>query len=220
MIDHYDYQMAVRQRLLTLSLATTGSISLAATTTGYTRSSGSFLTDGFVIGMEVSATGFGQAVNNEPKTITAVTATTIECAGNVTESAAAGRVLNVSLPALRGWDNIPVTPVSGRPYVVEQYLPGGTQRETLGTFGELEVFPMYVVTFFGVANVGLAAVANYADAVLALFPPATVITASNGDVLRVRGEPGPFRGQLMQYQPGWCMVTVTIPLRGRTTNVI
>jgi hypothetical protein len=218
-INHYDYQLALRQRLLTLEVVTTGSISLTATTSGYTRGSGSFLTDGFAVGMEVSGSGFTDPDNNAAKTITAVAALTLECDGCTAEGAGT-RTLSVGLPELRGWENIALTPEVDRPYVTEQYLPGPTLRETLGTFAELELRPMYAVTIHAVANRGLAAAAKYADAVITLFAPGTSLTATNGDVLRVRSDVGPFRGQLLQDGPGWAMIPVTIPLRVRSVNSI
>jgi len=219
-INHYDYQLAARQLLLTLEVATTGSISLEATATGYTRASGSFITDGFAVGMEVVGTGFSDPDNNEAKTITAVTALTLDCDGCAVEAAGAGRTLSVPLPEQRQWENVPITPEQGRPYVREEYLPGPTLRESLGTFAELDLTPMYVVTIYAVANRGLAAAAKYADAIISLFAPGTTMVADNGDILRVRGDVGPFRGQLMQGVPGWASVQITIPLRVRSTNSV
>lgn len=220
MINHYDYHIAMRTKALTLSLATTGSLSLSASTSGYARSGGSFITDGFFVGMEVAGTGFGTAGNNDPKVITAVTASNLTCPGCTAETAASGRTLAVGLPALRGWENVAMSPVTGRPYVIEQYIPGPVSRETVGPLGELEVRPMYSLVVFTPANTGLAAAAKYADAITALFPPGLALTATNADILRVRGDVGPFRGQLAQHSPGWAFVPVTIPFRVRTTNSI
>jgi hypothetical protein len=211
MIDHRSYQLALRDKLLTLEVVTTGSTSLGATSTGYSRASGSFLTDGFAVGMEVVGNGFIQGANNEAKTITAVTALALTCAG---------RTISVGLPELRAWENVPVTPVTGRPYIREQYIPGPLARETLGAFGRLEARPMYGIGVYGVTNTGLGGVLDYADALLTLFAPGTAIVASNGDTLRVRSDTAPFRGQLMQHESGWAMVLVTVPLRVRTTNSI
>ena len=46
------------------------------------------------------------------------------------------------------------------------------------------------------------------------------ITASAGDVLRVRSDVGPFRGQLQQGTPGWAVVPVTFPCRIETANIV
>ncbi len=50
---------------------------LSATTTGYTRTTGSFVTNGFVVGMVVYAGGFANSENNGYSKVTAVTATTL-----------------------------------------------------------------------------------------------------------------------------------------------
>ena len=68
----------------------TGSISLGATATGYTRTTGSFVTDGFTVGMPIWVTGFPTASgNNGAKTVAAVTATTLTVAEPLTVTAAA-----------------------------------------------------------------------------------------------------------------------------------
>ena len=54
--------------------ATTGAADIAATATSYTRAVGSFVTDGFVVGQRVIASGFANAANNGVSTVTAVTA--------------------------------------------------------------------------------------------------------------------------------------------------
>lgn len=50
---------------------------LSATAGGYARSAGSFITEGFVVGQTINASGFVTAANNGNSTITAVTATTL-----------------------------------------------------------------------------------------------------------------------------------------------
>lgn len=220
MFNHRSYQLAIRTHLLTLEVATTGSLSLAASSTGYSRTSGSFVDDGFLVGMEVVGTGFSEADNNAAKTVTVVTALGLTCSGCVAESAAAGRTLAVPLPALRSWENLPLTPITGRPYVEEQYLSGPVSRGTLGPLGVLEGLPTYVLNLAVPANTGMDAARAYADALLTLFAPGTALTAGNGDVLRVRGDAAPFANQLLPRAAGWSVIPVTIPLRVRTTNVI
>ena len=59
MIDSVSVQTSFRARARTVSVATTGSVQLSATTTGYHRASGSFIADGFQAGMEITyVTGF------------------------------------------------------------------------------------------------------------------------------------------------------------------
>lgn len=228
--------LALRVKLLTLSVCTTGSVTLAATTTGYTRSTGSFLTDGFAVGMEILTSGFTTAANNGTGVITALSATvmtvssyTVTAAASaagytlaartlVTEAAAAARTLAVGLPVLRAWENNSFLPTTGSPFIEEDYLPGPVQQTTLGPLGDIEGFPMYVIKLYGVAGNGMSAPVKYADAIINLFPPRLALTLTSGDVLRVRTNPAPYRGQLMQADPGFAAITVTMPLRMRTTN--
>jgi len=73
---------------------TTGSVTLSATATKYVRTTGSFVTDNFVVGQVITAAGFGVGGNNGTKTITAVVALEITVAEALTiEAAAAGRSL-------------------------------------------------------------------------------------------------------------------------------
>ena len=226
MINHEEAIYALRTKLLTLSVATTGATSISATATDYQRAAGSFITDGFRVGMEVVGTSFSNSENNAAKVITAVAASTLTCAGNVVESAGT-RTLTVGVPATRAWLNsepvdatgAPSTITEGTPYLEEEYLPGPMARESLGTNGELEVLPQYVPRIFVPANQGAAAAMKYADAMLTLFAPSTSITIASG-TMTVRGDVAPFAGQLTQASPGWAVVPITVPLRLRTANSI
>jgi hypothetical protein len=217
-VNHRAHIVALRALLRTLSVCTTGSTTLSATATGYARAAGSFLTDGFAAGMEVTPTGFTQTTRS---VITGVSALAITVAGGRTvEGAAAGRTLAVALPATRAWENTGTTAARGSVYVEEEYLPGAADLTTLGTNGVIVVEPMYVVTFAGPSEAGPLALTAYADAVLALFAPKTELVLSTGDVLRVHGDPAPYRDQLTDGDPGWAVVSVTIPLWLQTTNTI
>jgi hypothetical protein len=223
MPDTLSWQLAMRAQAETLQVATTGAVSLSATATGYARASGSFLADGLVPGLEVLAAGFGTGANNGSRTILAVTSGTVTVLGGCTaEIAGAGRSLTVGLPALRAWENIALTPVQGRPHVEEQFIPGPGNLVTLGTFGQMLYEPMYQLALYGIANAGLGAVVKYADAILALFPPKLALTLTGGDILRVRGDVAPFRGQMIFRQdlPGHAVVPVTIPFRVETFNTL
>jgi hypothetical protein len=75
-----------------LEAATTGSTTLGASATGYTRSTGSFLADGWVVGQGVTASGFVNAANNGASTVVGV------AAGTLTVSKVGGTVAEVELP--------------------------------------------------------------------------------------------------------------------------
>lgn len=218
MISHTAALIALRTRALTLSVATTGSMTLAATATGYTRSDGgSFLTDGFCVGMEITPSGF---TSNPVAILRGVTATALTTDARTVETAAAARTIAVGLPALRAWENVDFTPTAGRWFVEEDYLPGPVAQITLGARGQVETLPQYVLKFYGTANAGVGALYKAADAVLTLFAPRTQLTLSTGDLLSVRTNPAPYRGQLLPAEAGWSLVAVTVPLLSRSANSI
>src|SRR4051812_5489676 len=101
-INHSAIRLAVRARALTLpAIATTGSASLGVSSNAYTRASGSFLTDGFEPGMELSASAFADSTNNGVATITEVAALTMKVDKALVDAAgAAGKTLAVGLPAV------------------------------------------------------------------------------------------------------------------------
>ena len=69
--------------------ASTDLASIAATATGYTRTTGSFITDGFRVGQQILPSRFSNAANNTRSTVLAVTATTLTI-GPSTGSASIG----------------------------------------------------------------------------------------------------------------------------------
>ncbi|MEX2153730.1 MAG: hypothetical protein WD825_10360, partial [Gemmatimonadaceae bacterium] len=83
----------------TLEAATTGSIAMGVSATGYTRSTGSFLTDGWLVGQPVTASGFINAQNNGASTVSGVTATELSVAkigGLVAEAELPARTVSSS----------------------------------------------------------------------------------------------------------------------------
>jgi hypothetical protein len=220
MIDEVMMQLALRTRALTLSVASTGAVSLSATATGYARTTGSFQTDGFWPGMEILPAGFA---TNLPRVVTAVTPLAITVDTTVTpmtaEGATGGRALTVGLPSSRAWENIAFEPTAGVPWVREEFLPGPSSQVTIGPTGELVVEPQYVLSVNVPSASGLT-VKRYVNALRLLFAPRTAITLANGDVLRVRSDTSISAGQLLQGEPGFAVQPFTIPLRLRTQNSI
>ena len=84
-------------------IVTTGaSITVNASAKTLTRSSGSFLTDGWAVGKIFAAFRFGNAANNIPYKITGVTATVITCSGAtglVSEGPTVADLQEVNVPA-------------------------------------------------------------------------------------------------------------------------
>lgn len=227
MLDHAAARLALRNLLLTLSVCTTGSTSLAASAAGgtsgasaFTRTAGSFLTDGFAVGMEVAATGFATSGNNTHTTITDLSALTMTVSATLTDDvAASGRTLAVGLPQTVIYEGIPGAPTAATPYATEQYLPGPVTRRTVGTRSTLEAMPMYVVGLAVPIDTGDLAASSYVNALLTLFAPGTSLTVGS-DALVVRGDPAPFAGQLLRTDDAWMQQTVTVPLRSYTANAI
>lgn len=220
MINHGAMRLAMRTRLVTLLVCTTGNVQLSGTATGYARAAGSFRADGFREGMELLAAGFTNAGNNGPKAITAVDALTITCAGCVVEAADV-RLLTVGLPSQVSLEGSSFNSTPGIPYWEEQYIPGPKVRDSIGPFARLTAEPMFSPRVFVPAGFGAYAADAYADAIDALFPVGLELPAlANGDVLKVRGDVGPFRGQLLPGEAGFEGVPITIPFRCHSLNSI
>lgn len=218
MINHLSIQVALRTRLATLAVCTTGSTSLSATVAGYARAAGSFIVDGFQNGMEITPSGF---TTNTVDTIIGVTALALTTrSARAVEASASGRTIAVTAPATTAWENMHINPSAATPYIEEVYLPGGMTQLSLGTLATLEALPIYRPNMYVPAAMGFAAAAAYCDAILTLFAPGTEMITTTGDRVVVRRDLAPSRGQLLHDPTGFAVVQVTIPLRVRTTNSI
>lgn len=220
MIDNELNVLSFRTRARTLSVCTTGTMSLAATTTGYTRSSGSFLTDGFAPGMELTPLGF---VDNTASTIVSVTALAIvvnDARG--IEADAGSRSLTVGLPTLRANMNIGGNkPVQGSSWVEENYVPGtSTLLAGPAQGGLVEETGLSVWRFYVPDNTGFLGITRIVDAFMALFTPGTTMALSDGTTIRVRTDATVKRSQILFDGYGWAVCTVTIPYLAYTNNTV
>lgn len=221
MLNHNLVQDAFQDALAGLSVCTTGSTTLAATTTGYTRSSGSFVTDGFLAGMEVLVDGFAADGYRVVKTVAALTLTVDTDEGLLdVEAAASGRTITCALPESVGWEDTEVDRAPAhRGFVSDELVPAATNVRTLPVSGGLmDHTGLYVVRWHGVPGYGREAISRCADAVLALYPPGAFATLSDGAALRIRETPAPFRGQLLRLETGGVFTTITIPYRAEARN--
>lgn len=242
MIDEVQALTALRSRYLTMEILSTGAQSIAATATGFTRNAGSFLDDGFAIGMEVTSSGFSTPANNGKGVVTEVTAgellvtkkqlgteggvpTVVAGLANVVEAAGSGRTIAALLPMLREFDNTEVKRVAGVPFIRDAFVPAGTHLATYpADGGQVEDSGLYVVTWFGLAGQGTGAILRGTGALLRRFAPGTPMTMSDGNIVRVRGEspsePRPQGGQITPIDGGWAYRQVQIPWRARSRNTI
>lgn len=219
MIDEALLQAAIRSRAESLVVATTGSATLSATATGYARATGSFITDKFLVGQEVTPSAFTQTT---PGLITAVSALALEINGGRTvQAAGSGRSLVVGLPALRAYDNKTITPLGYRHFITEELVPGATVIKTWPTrLGRFQEEWLSVWTWYGVAGTGAAGIRACVDAFKRLFASGTNLALSDSTSAFVRGDVAIKSGQILPVDGGWARCTITIPLRGSTQNVI
>lgn len=215
MIDHHAVLLACRARLLTLAVCTTGSTTLTAVATGYTRAAGSFLADGFAVGMELTPSGFTDTGRKVIKHVDATSITTYEAV--TPDASGSGRTLAVGLPSVVAWENVDVVPATPAPWVRESYLPGPMAKATVGARGLLEVLPQYVLDIHALLGIDAAAINRYIDALITHFAPGQPLTLASGDALVVRSTPAPFATQLRRDE-SWAVKQVAFPLRYRTPN--
>lgn len=212
--------LAFRARLATLAVCTTGSTTLAATASGYTRASGSFVDDGFAVGMELVPAGFA---SNAFGVVEAVSPLALAIrGGRGAETAGSGRSLTVGLPERVIYENGPVfTPVQGRPYVECQLLE---QPASLLSFpaqgGTREERGLFVVRWYGVAGMGKLGIGRCVDAVKALFVPGQSFAVGDGTAVHVRGDVGPSSSQLQNRPAGFAVIAVSIPWRRYVANAV
>ena len=242
MISNLAATLALRNRALSLTVCTTGSVTLSVTTTGYARADGgSFVTDGFVVGMEILAAGFTAPGDNGNGIITALTATamavdaytvtlgptgyTVAARTLVTEAAAAARTISVKLPALRAFENVALTPVAGRPYITEEFIPATAELVTFpAQGGRMAETGLYVLTWYGlvavagIPGIGVSSLRKSVDALKLLYAPGTTL-AVGSDTLHVRGDTAVRTGQIIPLA-GWAALQLTVPWRARSVNTI
>jgi len=218
MLDHQELLLALRTRLLTTEIATTGATALAATGTGYTRAAGSFVADGFVHGMEVLPSGFSANDIGIIKTVEAQTITTYD--PRTAEGADSGRSLTVGIPLLRGWENLAMERIARRWYIDEDYLPGTPIRIGIGAKSFMEDQPAYVLRVEGLPGIGTEAMFTVTQGILDLFPPTLAIILAGGHIVYVRSDVAPYREQMVSRVAGTVEIVITIPLVVRTSNPI
>jgi hypothetical protein len=220
MINVAALRLAMRNRALALVVATTGSASLASTANGFSRATGSFLSDGFEIGDEVLPSGFS---NTERGIVEYVSATDLYIkGGRSAQGSASGRSLTVGLPAVRMWERLEPQNVDaafadadlqGRPVIAEQMILAAGNRLTQGMMIEEG---RYVLTWYFLDGYGTNAIDRSTLALRALFTPGTALL-SGSDVV-VRGDTITLPSQPQRIDGGWVAVNVSVPWRAQSTT--
>jgi hypothetical protein len=207
--------LAFRNRLLGVTIATTGSATLAATGTGYSRTAGSFITDGFQPGLEITPAGFGA---NAAAVIVSRTATLLTTdSSHAVEAATAGRTLAALLPVGKLLENVPFiggsggAPIQGKPWMQEQFTAATNVRKTFSSNGgHADATGLYLVTYYGLAGKGPEGIMAVTDAILARFATGTTITDGT-NAIQVSGDPGPWADAIIPQTDGFARCVVTIP---------
>ena len=91
----------------TMPVSSTGTVAVDSVAKTFTRSTGSFLTDGYLVGMSFTTSGFTNSGNNGTFVVSAVTATVLTASAAstlVTETAAAGRTISPNMTKSRFTD--------------------------------------------------------------------------------------------------------------------
>lgn len=215
-------QIALRTRAETLVVCTTGSTTLGQSTAGFTRSSGSFLTDNFRAGMEVTPAGFPSTTRVVLTDVTAGLAKTRTALSAVPE--ASGRTLSVGLPLTRNYENRDTSIATDVvPFIEEEWVPRPPEIRTMPAQGASRSdFGEWVVRWYGLQGVDVPGNRKCVDAFLDLFTPGTELVAGS-HILTVQGtrpgDPAPYASQFIRV--GNHMVsTIHVPVWAQTTNVI
>jgi Putative phage tail protein len=140
-IDIRDSPTGAVQRTLTVGpgLPALSGVNLSATagTQTVTRASGSWLTDGFLVGQEIDTLGFSSAANNRRRRISALTATDMTLTGSaalVTEASGSGKSVTAVTPAVVYTAAQQVTDGGSKPsFYANIYQISGRLRSNDGT---------------------------------------------------------------------------------------
>lgn len=218
MVDLHALQLALRARLAGVVLPSTGTITLSATASGYVRQSGSFVADGFVVGLPITPVGFA---TNAPSVITGVTATTVTVAeARPPQPAGSGRRLDVTLPGVIAWDNLAATPTGARAMLTEELVPATTTlRSASADGGRVESTGLYVLRVTLPSDIGHRAHRTITRAVMARYAPGLRLVLPGG-TCHIRADVAPFEGPIRPREGGVADVLCTIPWRAFAVNAL
>lgn len=170
---HTDLRSAFRQKLLTLVVADTGTVSLSISGATYSRTTGSFIDDGFDVGDEVVASGFATSGNNGSAMVTAITATAMTVDRTLTTASATSARITAGLPQGRAWEGREFQPVLGQPWIRESFRPLVSRPRSLGAGGTIEHQMTANLSLFYPTRKGTLPVERLAGAMMDAFAPGT-----------------------------------------------
>ncbi len=226
-LDQVAAQIALRTRAATLSVCTTGSTTLGQDANGFTRLTGSFITDGFFQGMEITPSGFTDTTR---RIVSGVSALGMSVVGGLSvDGATAGRTLSVGLPQDRRYEMRDADqPDELRHYLEEEWVPRPIARRSFPADGATMIeSALWVLRWYGLPGYDAFAIRKCVSGVLDLFTPGTTIAAGAHTLIVGGGDgnPGgvtgvaPQAGQILR-SGSHAVCPITIPVWAFTTNVV
>lgn len=208
---HLDLRAAFRQRLLGVTLADTGTTTLGASGSTFTRAAGSFVADGFAPGDEVMASGFAGGADGRATVVSVSASSLVVDRALATNAAAAGRRLLAGLPQGRAWEGTEFLPQTGQPWLRESFRPLSSEVRSLGVGGTIAHTMTGNLSLFYPSRRGTLAVERMAGAVVDLFAPGTALTygGNSGVVLRCERQP-------LVQEPDWVSAPVIVSVTAYT----
>lgn len=218
MSAHRQARLVIRLQLDTIVVHTTGPLTtIAVAAAGYTRSAGSFLTDGFAVGDELTVSGAALAANNTVAVATNVTAGLLSV-DRVRTPAAAGPAITIQakLPSIRVYEGIEGTALAPlRPYLKERLTPISSRRQTIGPVALVRHLGAVLWDLYVPAGNGTDAADRMADAFITAFWDGLVL--SNGTQrVTIRGS-SRSAGLL---DPQWYHVPLLVQYQADTINAV
>jgi hypothetical protein len=214
---HTNLVSAIRDRLInTYVRATTGDVAtLSAAGAIFTRSSGSFISDGIVIGDEVFVAGFATAGNNGRANVKDMTSTTLTVDKALTTEAAGGtRSIKVVLPQGRAWEGEDYSPIIGQPYIADAYNVLDSYPVGVGT-GGVEAHDMQAIFAIAYPETSTRrALALMAGGIRQLFRPGVALYYGGDSGILMQAS---VSGRIIT-EPHWMTATVTALITARTTG--
>lgn len=200
MVNHEALLTALRTALDAVVAVTTGTLTNVSVVAPDTvrRASGSFVTDGFVAGSEVLASGFSAAsAANGSFLVLDVQALTMKLrplsdATFVSTAAGASVTLRAKVPAWRAFEGYRIEkPTALRPWVRDAWRPVTAQRTTLSLPARVKEEGIYLLDLFYPSGFGTAAVHQMGLAIREALHPGVNLTAGSDrlSLMSIKPEP-------------------------------
>lgn len=201
-----DIRSACRAILAAMQKASVVSSGISFSGKVISRSTGSFLTDGFDEGDSITVAGAGTAANNGATRVTKVTALTLTTEKSfTTEAVGASVTITAGAPSEVAYEGRAYEPQIGVPYVAETIVPAFDEPSGIGQPAVQHHSLVLNLVLFYPAGRGTRPVSRMAGAILTAFRPGTSVSYGDSAGMVMRAE-----RQSMQQDAGWLRLPVAI----------